>query len=69
MEQKAAEVMNLMDAFKIQWNKYIEVMDKIGRSIQTMQNDYDQLVTTRKKQLEKPLKKIDEITEQIEFIE
>jgi DNA recombination protein RmuC len=69
MEQKAAEVMNLMDAFKIQWKKYIEVMDKIGRSIQTMQNDYDQLVTTRKKQLEKPLKKIDEITEQIEFIE
>ena len=69
MEQKAAEVMNLMDAFKIQWTKYIEVMDKIGRSIQTMQNDYDQLVTTRKKQLEKPLKKIDEITEQIEFIE
>ena len=69
MEQKAAEVMNLMDAFKIQWTKYTEVMDKIGRSIQTMQNDYDQLVTTRKKQLEKPLKKIDEITEQIEFIE
>jgi len=69
MEQKAAEVMTLMDAFKIQWNKYIDVMDKIGRSIQSMQNDYDQLVTTRKKQLEKPLKKIDEITEKIEFIE
>ena len=65
MEQKATEVMNLMNRFKVQWEKYIEIMDKIGRSIQSVQKDYDQLIGTRKKQLEKPLKEIDEISKNI----
>ena len=52
MEQKATEVMNLMNRFKVQWEKYIEIMDKIGRSIQSVQKDYDQLIGTRKKQLD-----------------
>ena len=54
-----------MNRFKVQWEKYIEIMDKIGRSIQSVQKDYDQLIGTRKKQLEKPLKEIDEISKNI----
>ena len=65
MEQKATEVMNLMNRFKVQWDKYIELMEKFGRSIQSIQKDYDQLIGTRKTQLEKPLKEIDEISENI----
>ena len=55
MEEKASDIMNLLIKFKEQWTKYIEVMDKMGRSLQTAQNDYEQLVGTRKRQLEKPL--------------
>ena len=62
MEEKATEVMNLLHSFRIQWNKYIEVMDKMGRSLETAKKDYDTMVSTRKKQLEKPLTQIDEIT-------
>jgi len=62
MEEKATEVMNLLNAFRIQWRKYVEVMDKMGRSLDTAKKDYDILVTTRKKQLEKPLTQIEEIT-------
>ena len=62
MEEKATEVMNLLHSFRIQWNKYIEVMDKMGRSLETAKKDYDTMVSTRKKQLEKPLIQIDEIT-------
>ena len=62
MEEKATEVMNLLNAFRMQWDKYIELMDKLGRSMDSARKDYDALVTTRKKQLEKPLTQIEEIT-------
>ena len=62
MEEKATEVMNLLDSFRLQWSKYVEVMDKMGRSLETAKKDYDTLVSTRKNQLEKPLTQIEEIT-------
>ena len=62
MEEKATEVMNLMNTFRIQWMKYVEVMEKMGRSLDTAKKDYDTMVSTRKKQLEKPLTQIEEIT-------
>ena len=62
MEEKATEVMNLLNAFRQQWEKYVEVMDKMGRSLDTAKKDYDTLVLTRTNQLEKPLRKIEEIT-------
>ena len=43
------------------------MIEKMGRSIQTVQSDYEQLVTTRKRQLEKPLGKIEEISEKIKL--
>ena len=62
MEEKATEVMNLLNSFRLQWGKYVEVMDKMGRSLDTAKKDYDTLVSTRKNQLEKPLTQIEEIT-------
>ena len=62
MEERATEVMNLLNSFRLQWEKYIEVMDKLGRSLDTAKKDYEILVNTRKEQLEKPLAKIDEIS-------
>ena len=69
MEEKAAEVMNLLDAFRMQWEKYVEVMDKLGRSLDTVRKDYDALVTTRKTKLEKPLTQIEEFTTGGEVVE
>ena len=62
MEEKTTEVMNLLNAFRLQWEKYVEVMDKMGRSLDTARKDYDTMVSTRKNQLEKPLTQIEEIT-------
>ena len=69
MEEKASDIMNLLIKFKEQWTKYIQVMDKIGRSLQTAQNDYEQLVGTRKRQLEKPLNEIEDVSKQLEIEE
>ena len=40
----------------------VEKMEKMGRSISTAKADYEDLVTTRRRQLEKPLDKIEDIT-------
>ena len=62
MEEKTTEIMNLLNSFRLQWGKYVEVMDKMGRSLETAKKDYDTMVSTRKNQLEKPLTQIEEIT-------
>ena len=62
MEEKATEIMNLLNSFHQQWKKYVEVMDKMGRSLDTAKKDYEVLVNTRKNQLEKPLKQINDIS-------
>jgi len=63
IEERATEVMNLLSDFKKQWDKFSNVMDKMGKALETARKNYDLLYSTRTRQLEKPLRKIDEITE------
>ena len=62
MNERASEVMSLVDQFRIQWKKYIEQMDKMGNKIEGLSKDFNALVSTRTKALERPLDKIDNIT-------
>tara|TARA_B100001094_G_scaffold178069_1_gene172086 strand:- start:183 stop:1298 length:1116 start_codon:yes stop_codon:yes gene_type:complete len=66
MEEKATEVMNLLNTFKLQWSKYVESMDKMGRRIDDAKREYSNLVTTRTNQLEKPLNKISDIKNRVD---
>ena len=66
VEEKALDVMKLLSRFKTQWEKYSGTIEKMGRSIDTVQKDYQQLVTTRKNQLEKPINEIEDLTGQLE---
>jgi len=58
MNERASEVMSLVDQFSIQWKKYVEQMDKLGRRIDGLSSDFQTLVNTRTRGLEKPLDKI-----------
>mgnify|MGYP001176132658 CR=1 FL=1 len=69
MEEKASDVMKLLSKFKDQWKKYTDTIDKMGRSIQTVQRDYEDLVTTRKRQLEKPLNQIEDLSSKENLLE
>ncbi len=63
MEERAAEVMNQVDAFRKQWEMYVTAMDKLGNSIESTRKNYETLMNTRKRQLEKPLNKIHELSQ------
>ena len=69
MEEKATEVLKLLDTFRVQWQKYVDKMDTLGRSIESTKKNYDQLVSTRTNQLEKPLKGIEALSQSTEQME
>ncbi len=60
-EKAIDEIIQQVKSFQTQWGKYAESMDKMGKKICEAQKEFDNLVTTRKNQLERPLKKIDDI--------
>ncbi len=58
MEKKAGEMQVLIRAFTNQWSKFAEKMESMGKSLNTVQKHYEDLSTTRVRQLEKPVSKI-----------
>ena len=48
----------LVSAFKEQWEKFVEKLGALGKTIGTVQKHYDELSGPRARQLEKPMEKI-----------
>ena len=61
MEEQAGQIIRLLAEFRKQWDLYKEVTEKMGSRIDAAQKEYEKLTTTRTRQLEKPLREIDEI--------
>ena len=61
LEQTAAEIIGLLGEFNKQWNLFKEGMVKMGKRIEDAQSEYHKLITTRSNQLERPLRKIEDI--------
>lgn len=60
--QKASdEILGLLGKFKKEWEKFSEKLNGLGSKISAVDKEYTTIVTTRKKALEKPLNKIDDI--------
>ncbi|MEW6358145.1 MAG: DNA recombination protein RmuC [Planctomycetota bacterium] len=57
----AGEIMSLLAAFEKQWRKFAESMDKMGKKLDEAQKEYLNLTTTRTNQLERELRKIDDL--------
>ncbi|MBP7793302.1 MAG: DNA recombination protein RmuC [Candidatus Goldbacteria bacterium] len=64
IEQAANEIMEIMGKFYKQWEMFIKSFDELGKSISKVNADYQGLVTTRKNQLERPLKEIENLRQQ-----
>ncbi|MCK4909708.1 MAG: DNA recombination protein RmuC [Planctomycetes bacterium] len=64
LEQSANKILALMGTFKKQWSLFVESMDKMGEKIEAAQQEFNKLSSTRRKQLERPLQKIEELREQ-----
>jgi len=61
MEKRAGDMQKLIGSFAKQWKLFVDKMDAMGNSLKTVQKHYDNLLTTRSRQLEKPMEKINEL--------
>lgn len=64
LERTSNEVLSLLGSFKKQWNEFIKKLELLGKRIEDTQKEYELLTTTRRRQLERPLTKIDNLRKQ-----
>lgn len=64
LEQTSNEILSLFGTFNKQWGEFIKKLEVLGRRIEDSQREYESLVTTRRRQLEKPLNKIEDLRTQ-----
>ncbi len=57
----ADEVIQLLADVEKQWQRYKESMDKMGRRLDDARKEYEGLVTTRTRALDRPLAKIEDL--------
>ncbi|MFN4110841.1 MAG: DNA recombination protein RmuC [Ignavibacteria bacterium] len=64
LEKKASQIVELMGLFHKQWNEFLKSLDAMGKKIDDAKKEFEKLTTTRKNQLEKPLRKIEQLREE-----
>lgn len=61
LERTSNEILSLFGVFKKQWDEFLKKLDVLGKRIEDTQKEYESLATTRRRQLERPLNKIDNL--------
>ncbi len=61
LERTSNEILSLLGTFRKQWEKFLEKLESLGKRIEDAQKDYESLITTRKRQLDKPLQEIENL--------
>ena len=61
LEQASNEILSLIGGFRKQWNEFVKKLEILGKRIGDAQKEYDTLITTRRRKLEKPLSKIESL--------
>jgi DNA recombination protein RmuC len=67
LEKTTAALVPLLAGFDKQWQAFQECLDKMGRRLAEAQKEFDQLVTTRQRQLQRVLTEIDTLRRSTDF--
>jgi len=64
LEKTDVQILSLLGAFNKQWSAFLKSLEKMGKKIEEAQNEFLTLTTTRRKQLERPLREIEDLRKQ-----
>jgi DNA recombination protein RmuC len=64
LEKTAAQILSLLGTFNKQWGAFLKSLEKMGKKIDEAQDEYHSLTSTRRKQLERPLMRIEDLRKQ-----
>jgi DNA recombination protein RmuC len=65
LQQRSNEILSLLGAFDKQWGKFVDQLQQLGKKIDGVHEAYESLTTTRRRQLEKPLNRIEDLRSQL----
>jgi len=60
LQQASKEILSLFGRFKAEWEKFLDRMEKLGKRIKSLQDEYDSLVNSRRKSLDRVLDRIEQ---------
>lgn len=66
IEQRSQEVLEILKGIEKQWGEYTKLMDSMGKNFRTLQGKFDDLTTTRTRQMDRQFAKIDSIKSGVE---
>jgi DNA recombination protein RmuC len=61
LQRTSDEILACLAGFEKQWSRFAEALDKVGRSLATVNRSWDDLTGTRRRQLERQLDRVDEL--------
>jgi DNA recombination protein RmuC len=61
LERTSGEVLAVLGTFTQEWDRFCEALDKVGRAVDSMERAYGELAGTRRRALERPLARVDEL--------
>ena len=61
IEQTSDEILQLLGTFSAQWRKYNDQVDSVTKKFDQVDRAFEQLTGPRRRQLEKPLRQLDEL--------
>ncbi len=64
LQRTSHEILDLLSEFRKQWTLFVKKMDLLGKRISDAQAEYESLITTRRRQLEGPLNRVEDLRQQ-----
>jgi DNA recombination protein RmuC len=61
LERTSGEVLSVLGTFTQEWDRFCDALDKLGRTVDAVERAYGDLAGTRRRALERPLTRIDEL--------
>ncbi|HEY3672126.1 MAG TPA: DNA recombination protein RmuC [Acidimicrobiia bacterium] len=59
LSRTSLEILERLQGFEKQWDRFVEQMDKVGRNLKTASNAFEELEGTRRRGVERELERID----------
>jgi DNA recombination protein RmuC len=61
LEKTSNEILSLLGRFRKEWENFVDKMDTLGKRIDSTRKEYENLTGVRRRQLERPLQRLEEI--------
>ena len=61
LSRTSHQILELLQGFEKQWDRFVDQMDKVGRNLKTASNAFDELEGTRRRGVERELEKIEAV--------